>query len=145
MRKYILALTLVAVMALAIPFMAQAADKPDGTVYFKTHNVAVGVGVTWGDGTLTYKGKEYKFTIKGLSLLDLGMGDVEAKGNVYNLKKLADFEGGYSSAKAGAALGEGIAVEQLVNNAGVKMNLKAVQQAARLTLAPGGVEIKFKK
>lgn len=145
MRKYILALTLVAVMALAIPFMAQAADKPDGTVYFKTHNVAVGVGVTWGDGTLTYQGKEYKFTIKGLSLLDLGMGDVEAKGNVYNLKKLADFEGSYSSAKAGAALGKGIAVEQLVNNAGVKMNLKAVQQAARLTLAPGGVEIKFKK
>lgn len=145
MRKHLIIFALVAVMALAIPLMAQAEDQPDGTVYFKTHNVAVGVGVTWGDGTLTYQGKEYKFTIKGLSLLDLGMGDVEAKGNVYNLKKLADFEGTYSSAKAGAAFGKGIAAEQLVNNAGVKMNLKAVQEAARLTLAPGGVEIKFKK
>ena len=145
MKKSVMVFALIAVMALAVPFMAQAADKPDGTVSFKTHNVAVGVGVTWGDGTLTYQGKEYKFTIEGLSLLDLGMGDVEAKGEVFNLKKLSDFEGNYSSVQAGAALGKGVAVSQLVNDAGVKMNLKAVQDAARLTLAPGGMKIKFKK
>ena len=144
MKKSLLVLALIAMMALAIPLMAQAEEKPDATVYFKTHNIAVGVGVTWGEGTLTYKGKEYKFSIDGLSLLDLGVGDVEAKGNVYNLKKVADFAGTYSSVKAGAAFGKGVAAEQLVNDAGVKLNLKATQQGARLTLAPGGMKIKLK-
>ena len=144
MKKSLLVLALIAVMALAIPLMAQAEEKPDATVYFKTHNIAVGVGVTWGEGTLTYKGKEYKFSIDGLSLLDLGVGDVEAKGNVYNLKKVADFAGTYSSVKAGAAFGKGVAAEQLINDAGVKLNLKAAQQGARLTLAPGGMKIKLK-
>lgn len=145
MKKSFLVFALIAVMALAIPLMAQAEDKPDATVQFKTHNVAVGVGVTWGDGTLTYKGKKYKFSIEGLSLVDLGVGDVEAKGNVYNLKKVEDFAGTYSSVKAGAALGKGVAAEQLINDAGVKMNLTAAQQGARLTLAPGGLKIKLKK
>ncbi|MCF8033594.1 MAG: hypothetical protein K9L18_10980 [Desulfarculaceae bacterium] len=136
---------MIVALVLGLGVMASAEEKPSGTVYFKTHNVAVGIGVTWGDGVLKFKGKEYKFSIDGLSLLDLGMGDVEAKGNVYNLKKVEDFAGNYSSVQAGAALGKGVAAAQLVNDAGVKMNLKAVQQAARLTLAPGGMKITLKK
>ncbi len=141
--------TLIVVMSLTLvlgaAMLAGAEEKPDGTVEFATHNIAVGVGVTWGDGTLTYMGKKYKFSIKGLSLVDLGVGDVQAKGKVYNLKKLEDFNGTYSSVKAGAAFGKGAQAQQLVNDNKVKMNLTAVQEGARLSLAPGGMEIKLKK
>jgi hypothetical protein len=145
MFKRSLIVLMVLAMALGAAALAGAEEKPDGTVQFATHNIAVGIGVTWGDGTLTYKGKQYKFSIKGLSLVDLGVADVQAKGNVYNLKKLEDFNGDYSSVKAGAAFGKGAQAQQLVNDAQVRINLTAVQEGARLTLAPGGMKITLKK
>jgi hypothetical protein len=36
---------------------AQAASKPDATLRLSGRSVAAGLGVSWGDGTLTYKGK----------------------------------------------------------------------------------------
>ena len=33
---------------------------------------AAGVGVSWGDGTLHYKGKDYPFRLKGLTVVDVG-------------------------------------------------------------------------
>ena len=39
--------------------VAQAQDKPDATIKLHTGSVAVGVGYSWGGGTLTYKGKTY--------------------------------------------------------------------------------------
>lgn len=145
MFKRSLIVLMVLAMALGAAVLAGAEDKPDATVQFATHNIAVGIGVTWGDGTLTYKGKQYKFSIKGLSLVDLGVADVQAKGNVYNLKKLEDFNGDYSSVKAGVAFGKGAQAQQLVNDAQVRINLTAVQEGARLTLAPGGMKITLKK
>ena len=29
--------------------------------------IAIGIGVSWGHGVLKYKGKEYKFSMDGLS------------------------------------------------------------------------------
>jgi hypothetical protein len=52
------------VLGLAIGF-TQAAEKlkpsgkPDATFGLSNKSVALGVGFSWGGGTLTYKGKEY--------------------------------------------------------------------------------------
>ena len=70
--------------------------QPNGTIQVATKSIAVGVGVTWGDGTLTFKGKDHGFTVKGLSLTDLGIGAAIVKGNVYDLSKLDDFAGKYT-------------------------------------------------
>ena len=65
------------------------------------------VGVSWGDGVLTYHGKKYPFEIQGLSVVDLGISKVSATGTVKNLKKLEDFAGTYVAAQAGAAVAGG--------------------------------------
>ena len=40
---------------------------PSGTVSIETKSIAAGIGVTWGDGKLSFKGKEYPFTVDGLT------------------------------------------------------------------------------
>jgi hypothetical protein len=105
---------------------------------------SLGVGVSWGDGTLTYRGKQHKFSLEGLSLVDLGASKVSAKGEVSDLKKLEDFSGTYTAAGAGAAAGGGAGVVALTNQNGVKMKLQATAQGVRLTAAGAGVTIKLK-
>ena len=67
---------------------ARAAETPDGTLRLSGGSVAAGVGVSWGGGTLTYKGKEYPIEVKGLSVGDVGATKIEASGSVYHLSKL---------------------------------------------------------
>src|SRR4030095_10003996 len=86
-----------------------AADAPDpsGTVRISSSAVAAGIGVTWGDGTLSYKGKTYAFSVNGLSVVDLGISTVTATGDVSNLSKVEDFSGNYAAGEAGIALAGG--------------------------------------
>jgi hypothetical protein len=120
--------------------------KPSGTIYVKSKTVAIGVGVSWGDGKLNYDGKEYAFKISGVSLVDLGFSSVEITGEVYNLKSLSDFPGTYAAATAGAKFGDaGGSVSTLKNDKEVVMKIKAKGEGIQLTLAPTGVTIKMKE
>src|SRR5215813_12499997 len=104
--------------------LATADEKPDGTVSIESKSVALGVGVSWGDGKLRFKGKTHTFSIKGLSVLDLGIAKVSAQGKVYHLAKVEDFSGNYAAAEAGAAVGGGMGVITLKNQNGVVMELQ---------------------
>ena len=57
--------------------LTQAAkeEKPDATIRLSSKAVAVGVGFSWGGGTLTYKGKDYPISVEGLSLGKVGVPD----------------------------------------------------------------------
>ena len=79
---------------------ADAPKKPDATVKLSEGSVAAGIGWTWGKGELTYKGKKYKVKVDGLSVGEVGITKAEATGNVFNLKKLEDFDGVYATASA---------------------------------------------
>src|SRR3954451_14966995 len=81
--------------------------KPDGVVKFTGGAVAIGVGWNWGKGTLTYKGKDYPISVKGLSLGKVGITGVTASGEVHNLKKLQDFDGNFPGVGAGITLAGG--------------------------------------
>ena len=125
--------------------MAMAADeKPSGTVTMESKSVAIGVGVSWGDGKLRYKGKTHTFSVKGLSVIDLGVSKVSARGKVFHLDKVEDFSGTYAAAQAGAAVGGGMSVVALKNENGVVMELSSTQTGVKLTLAGEGIEIKLK-
>src|SRR5262249_56073594 len=76
--------------------------QPDATLRLTTGSVALGIGYTWGNGVLTYQGKEYPFSIDGLSVVDVGISQASASGSVYNLKKLEDFNATYPAAPARA-------------------------------------------
>ena len=99
----VVALAAVGVMSVAL---AQE-PAPSGTVRITSKAVAIGVGVTWGDGTLTFQGKTYPFSVDGLSVVDLGISNITSAGEVFNLKNVADFSGNYAAGEAGAAIAGG--------------------------------------
>ena len=47
--------------------------KPNATLRLSGKSLAAGVGFSWGKGTLTYKGKDYPVSVRGLSLVKVGI------------------------------------------------------------------------
>jgi len=122
-----------------------AKNDTTGTVTVESKSVALGIGVSWGDGVLTFRGKTHKFSVDGLSVVDLGIAKVSARGTVKNLKNLEDFSGNYVAAGAGAAVGGGASVVALKNQNGVEMKLTATTQGVKLALATAGIDVKLKQ
>ena len=128
-----------------VSFVSAAdAPAPSGTVEMSSSAVAVGIGVTWGDGTLSYHGQKYAFSVNGLSVVDLGIATVTASGEVSNLKNVEDFSGNYAAGEAGIAVAGGQSDVIMKNEHGVVLRLHGTQQGVRLTLAAQGVSLKLK-
>jgi hypothetical protein len=119
--------------------------KPDATLHLSTGSVAVGIGFTWGNGVLTYQGKEYPFSIEGLSVVDVGISKAEANGTVYNLKKLEDFNGSYTGVTAGATVAGGAGATSVRNQNGVVIDLVGTSQGLKFKLSVDGVKMTLKK
>jgi hypothetical protein len=117
---------------------------PSGKVWMESTSVAIGIGVSWGDGKLTFQGKEHVFDVKGLSVIDLGVSKVTATGEVFNLQKVSDFSGNYVAGQAGATVGGGAGALIMKNQNGVVMKLTGTGQGVQLTLAGSGVDVKLK-
>ena len=130
----------------ALASYAVAAEKatPSGKVTMSTTSIAAGVGVSWGDGTLTLKGKTYPFSIDGLSLVNWGISKAQANGDVYNLTDPSKFAGTYVAAEAGLTLAGGMGGMVLRNSDGVILHLRSVSQGAQLQLGTSGLIIKMK-
>lgn len=145
MTKTPLARWLVVLGCLSVFAMAIAAEpEPSGRVVISSKAMAVGVGVTRGDGTLVYQGQAYPFSVDGLSVADLGIASVTYRGEVFNLNNLSDFSGNYSAGEAGIAIAEGPSDLILKNQNGVVMRLHGTQKGARLTFAAQGVKLQLK-
>ena len=112
-------LAFIAVPAFAAPALAArdpAAPGPvSGHVTITAKAADVGVGYTWGDGVLRYKGHDYHFNVKGVDVAAVGYSSVVGHGRVYNLKRLSDFSGTYGAANGEATLGNGIGGRYLRN------------------------------
>ena len=120
------------------------APKVSGTVKLKSTSVAIGVGVEWGHGTLTLDdGTTHKIKINGLSVVDLGVSEIKATGEVFNLVELTDLDGTFFAGQAGIAVGVGGSATAMKNSNGVVMQLKSTQEGVKLTLAPEGLSIKL--
>lgn len=132
-------------VVLLVAAAVNAQDKPVGTVTIESKSIALGVGVSWGDGKLTYQGKEHAFSINGLSVVDLGISKATAAGEVLNLKKLSDFSGNYVAAQASAAVGGGAGTVTMKNHHGVVMQLTGTETGVKLTLAAKGIDVKLKQ
>ena len=120
-------------------------EGPSGTVSLTSKAIAVGIGVSWGNGKLKFHGKEYKISVKGLSLMDLGISSASAVGNVYNLKQVSDIAGTYVAAQAGVALGGGGGGVTMQNQNDVLIKLKGTKVGVALALGPAGVSITLKE
>jgi hypothetical protein len=138
--NWVVALGCLAVLSVAIA----AEPAPSGTVKLTSKAVAIGVGVTWGDGTLSFDGKNYPFSVEGLSVVDLGVSNITSSGEVFNLKRVSDFSGNYAAGEAGIAVAGGPTDTIMKNENGVVLRLHGTQQGARLTLAAQGVKLTIK-
>lgn len=126
------------------PKYEKTTKTPSGLIEFKSTSIAIGIGVKWGGGKLHFKGKQYAFSIEGVSLVDLGYSSVSATGEVYDLKSASDFAGTYAASQAAFALGGGRTEVTMKNRRGVVISLRSDKQGTALSLGPAGVTIKFK-
>ena len=127
------------------PAKAEKKPKPDATLSMSEGQVALGIGFSWGKGTLNYKGKKYEFKVDGLSVVDVGITKATSKGKVYNLKKIADFDGNYTAMAAEGTIAGGAGVSKMKNQNGVVIELVSTTQGANLKLAAEGVKFAIKK
>jgi hypothetical protein len=143
--KRIVGFLTMAAMSVALT-AALAEDKvPDATIKLSGGSVAAGIGVSWGSGTLTYKGKDYPIDVKGLSVGDVGVTKIEASGKVFNLKDAKDFDGNYTGVGAGATVAGGGSVTTMRNQNGVTIDLISTTQGVKVAIGGGGVDMKIKQ
>ena len=138
------AIWVVAAALVCLAGAASADDTTSGTVAIESQSVAIGIGVSWGDGTLQYEGKTHTFSVQGLSVVDVGVSKVSARGRVYHLNKVEDFAGRFVAFQAGVAVGGGMSVVALRSQNGVVMELTSTQTGGKFTLAGEGIEVKLK-
>jgi hypothetical protein len=122
-------------------------SKADATLRVNGGSFALGIGVSWGSGTLTYKGKDYPVKVKGLSIGKVGMTSSSAYGEVFNLQHLQDFNGHYDVGGAGTrgvTLGAGKAGTLMSNQAGVIVRMSATQSGVAVNVTGGGVDMQLK-
>src|SRR5436190_17157873 len=121
-------------------------SRPDATLRLSTGGFALGVGVNWGSGTLTYRGKDYPVKVKGLSVGRVGATSSSASGEVFNLKHLQDFNGHYTVSGAGTrgvTLGAGRTGTIMSNQAGVIVRVSSTQQGVAVNATGGGVDLQL--
>jgi len=146
MHRMVIALLMVGSLLSVPAGLATAQDKkPDAKLTLSEGSVAVGIGYSWGKGTLTYKGKTYPVKVSGLSVGELGVTRASATGNVFNLKKLADFDGNYAAGGAEGTVGGGAGISAMKNQNGVVIELKSTTQGANLKLAAEGIKLSIDK
>jgi hypothetical protein len=134
------------ILFLCLSGMAMAQDKePDAYLELTEGSVALGIGYSWGSGTLQYQGKKYPVEVKGLSIVDVGITKATAFGKVYGLKKLEDFNGNYTAATAEGTLGGGAGATTMKNQNGVVIDLFTTTKGLNLKLAPSGISLKLKQ
>jgi hypothetical protein len=120
-------------------------EKPDATLRLSGGSFAVGLGFSWGSGTLTYKGKDYPISVNGLSLGKVGISGASASGEVYGLKDLKDFDGNYNAASAGITLAGGRTAVAMKNEKGVRAVISSTTRGFDVTIGGSGVKMKIKK
>jgi len=144
----------IAILLLVIAAMTcstQAAKHhsgPDATLRLSGVGFALGIGVNWGSGTLTYKGKNYPVKVKGLSVGRVGVTSSSGYGEVFNLKHLQDFNGHYNVGGAGTrgvTLGAGKTGTIMSNQAGVIVRISSTQNGVAVNATGGGVDMQLQR
>ena len=141
---FVIAVVLLISLGWAGSTLAQS-GTPDAKIEINQWKVGFIVGIGGGGGTLTYKGKSYPLSIKGLRVgATAGIATADLVGNVYNLKSVKDIEGTYSAGQASIAVAAGAKSWTLQNQNKVTMNLTGKQVGLEVAFDLGGMKIELK-
>ena len=132
MREY--RLIWMALMALAVAIgVTTPSHAITGIVRVTVAKAGLIVGAGGGKGVLTYRHRNYPFTVQGLSLgLTAGASINKLVGRADYINELSDFSGSYSMVGGGAAVVGGVSGVQLKNDKGVIITLQG---------SKGGLEV----
>jgi hypothetical protein len=148
---------LLAILAVAAPQFSYAADPaaqkpmkdlsgpPDATADFDAKQLRLIVGGAKGKGVLHYKGKDYPFTMSGVTVGGAGYTEANGTANIYNLKKLEDFPGTYQGIGAGAAAGPSKGGNSFQSMKEVVITTKSKGEGVALNLGVSSVTITLDK
>jgi len=139
--KRLLVLPALVFCLLIAQYSSSSAESHDAVIELSGGSVAVGIGYSWGSGTLIFQGKRYPLKVSGLSVASVGITDYTAAGSVENLKRPQDIAGVYTAVAAGGTLGGGAGVSAMKNQYGVVIHLTSTTQGLSLTLAAEGLKI----
>ena len=141
-RRRLLLTTGVALLGSAVP-LAGWAKEPSGTVTIDETQLAFIFSGQIGGGQLQFRGAEYDFKIGGLGIGGYGISSLRAVGEVYDLRHVADFPGGYAEVRQGWAIGRAGNGHLWLQNAanGVVLHLRTAREGLMLTLGASGVAI----
>lgn len=98
------------------------------------------LGGNVGSGTLTYRGKNYKFKIGGISVGKIGVAKIHGVGRVSNLTDISKFPGTYVAADASATAVNGSGSIKL-KNGDVILEIDTRSKGLQLSASGGGVKI----
>ena len=88
-----------------------------------------------GTGVLNFRGTQYPFKVGGVGIGGIGLSTIDAAGEVYNLRDLAQFPGTYGQARYGFAIGTSSAGDLwMQNESGVILHPKAKRTGLILSL-----------
>ncbi len=122
--------------------VALAQDRrPDARLAFSSTSFGLLFGYQQGQGALEFQGRKYPFTVAGIKVATVGFTKVDALGQVYRLRELADFNGRYIAIEGGLTVIQGGGHTVLRNEKGVMLYLQNVQYGLDLSLGGGGVDI----
>jgi hypothetical protein len=124
------------------------AQEADGTVKITRRSVAEGIGLSWGEGVLSYKGNSYSFSFRArapLRDLDPTVSAAELSGEVFNLKKLEEFNGNYKGVDGKEMVSGSGTRATLKNQNGVVINLASTVEGRKFTLGRDGMDIEIQK
>ena len=126
--------------------VAQSSNlQQSGTLTVHQTQVAFIFSGNVGGGTLRVGGRTYPFSIGGLGVGGFGISQIDAFGEVYNLKRLSDFDGAYGQARTGLTIGGNVMKSGLwpENPAGVYIRLNAKRKGIALSIGLDAIYIKF--
>lgn len=143
--RFALRMAAIALLTSIMPVTPTMAQAP-GYVRVKLLKGGLLFGAGGGSGTVTYRGRDYPFTVSGLSLgFTAGVSYVRFKGWATGIRKIDDFAGTYSLVGSGGAVMAGIGGVQLVNGKGVMMALRGPRMGVELATNLGQVTIELKE
>jgi hypothetical protein len=134
---------LIAVAVLVLTAGLARAQDTTGKVTIETMSAGAGLGVTWGDGVLEYRGEKYPFTVRGFDVGDVGVAKAIANGIVFNLKSVEDFSGMFAAVAASGPFGGGAGSGAMYNNNKVSMVWTGTNQGLNLSLAHSGINVQL--
>ena len=141
-----IAFSLLAVALMTSITFAANESKRDATLRLSLNSFALGIGTSWGSGTLTFKGKNHRVRARGFQVGKVGMTSSSAVGDVFNLRNLQDFSGHYDvnpRGTRGVTLGAGQTGTIMSNQAGVIIRISSTQQGVAVNATGGGVDIQL--